>query len=158
VSSPLAAAHVAFVLIAWPWANPRRQDHTRLSFLGGSTNWTAPAAGLAAETSGDGKDPGMCPSTSLSEAFGRAERAISEVMHSPHRTTIVAPSCSAFHGLADDREIILRSADRGAQRSGGNGYGWAYSGMRAQDWRCQGLVAAADLSAREGAALTPRHF
>jgi hypothetical protein len=60
----------------------------------------------------------MCQSTSLSEAFGRAERAISEVMHPPHRTMIVAPSYSALHGLADDREIILRSADRGAQRSG----------------------------------------
>jgi hypothetical protein len=31
---------------------------------------------------------------------------------------IVAPSYSASHGLADDREMILRSADRGAQRSG----------------------------------------
>jgi hypothetical protein len=34
------------------------------------------------------------------------------------RTIIVAPSCSAFRGVADDREMILKSANRGAQRSG----------------------------------------
>jgi hypothetical protein len=30
VSFPLAAVHVVFVLIAWPWANLRRQGYTRL--------------------------------------------------------------------------------------------------------------------------------
>src|SRR3954454_2763338 len=78
--SHLAAAHVVFVLIAWPWADSRWQDHTRLSFLGVSANWTAPAAGLAAETPDDGKD---LECASLPEAFGRAERARSEVMHPP---------------------------------------------------------------------------
>jgi hypothetical protein len=56
VSFPLAVAHVVFVLITWPWADSRRQDHTRLSFLRGFANWTAPATGLVAETPDDGKD------------------------------------------------------------------------------------------------------
>jgi hypothetical protein len=33
------------------------------------------------------------------------------------RAMIVAPSCSDLYSLANDREMILRSADRGAQRS-----------------------------------------
>ena len=81
VSFPVTAAHVVSVWIAWPWADSRRQDHTRLwqeHSLEGSANWTAPATGLAAETPDDGKD---LECTSLSEAFGWAERAISEVMH-----------------------------------------------------------------------------
>ncbi|KAG4440624.1 hypothetical protein IFR05_003883 [Cadophora sp. M221] len=50
------------------------------AFLGGSANGTAPvaAAGLAAETLDDRKD---LECASLLEAFGRTERAISEVMH-----------------------------------------------------------------------------
>jgi hypothetical protein len=59
----------------------------------------------------------MCPSTSLSKAFRQAERAISEVIHPSYRTMIVAPSYLAFHGLTDDQEIILKSADRSTQRS-----------------------------------------
>ena len=27
MSFPVAAAHVVFVLIAWPWADSKRQDH-----------------------------------------------------------------------------------------------------------------------------------
>jgi hypothetical protein len=41
---------------------------------------------------------------------------VSEVMRPPSYDD--RRSFSAFHGLADDREMILRSADRGAQRSG----------------------------------------
>lgn len=50
------------------------------AFLGGSANGTAPAAaaGLAVETPDDWKD---MECASLPEAFGRTERAISEVMH-----------------------------------------------------------------------------
>jgi hypothetical protein len=73
---------------------------------------------MAAETPDDGKD---LECATLPAAFGRTERGI------------VAPSWSASHGLADDREIILRSADRGHSEVGVNGCGWAYSGITAQD-------------------------
>ena len=56
VSFPVTAAHVVFVLIAWPWADSRRQDYKGLSFLEGFANWTALAAGLVAEMPEDGKD------------------------------------------------------------------------------------------------------
>ncbi|KAG9243674.1 hypothetical protein BJ878DRAFT_543027 [Calycina marina] len=87
-------------------------------FLGGSANWTAPAAGLAAETPDDGKAL-ECASlpVCLKPSDGLRGQYPKSYAPSP-RTMIVAPSCSAFHGVADDREMILRSADRGAQRSG----------------------------------------
>jgi hypothetical protein len=111
VSFPFAAAHVAFVLIAWPWADSRRQDYTRLLFLGGFANWTAPAVGLAAETPDDGKDlEYTCLPVCLKPSNGRRGQ-YPKVIYPPHYTIIVAPFCSAFYGLADDREIILRSAD-----------------------------------------------
>lgn len=59
MSFPVAAAHVVSVLISWPWADSKRQDHTRLCqehSLEGSANWTAPATGLAAEMPDNGKD------------------------------------------------------------------------------------------------------
>ena len=52
-----------------------------------------------------------------------ADMALSEVMHPLSLTALVTPVCSAFHGVADDREMILRSADRGVQRSGGGDRG-----------------------------------
>jgi hypothetical protein len=66
-------------------------------------------AGLAAETPVDGgKDPECA---SLPEGFGWAERAIFEVMYSllVRRSS---PFLLSFHGLADDRAMILRPADR----------------------------------------------
>lgn len=75
---PLAAAHVIFVLIAWPCEVAGSYETLPGAFLGGSANWTAPAAGLVAETPDDGKD---LECASLPEDFGRAERATSEVMH-----------------------------------------------------------------------------
>jgi hypothetical protein len=64
VSFPVAAAHVVSVLIAWPWADSKRQDHHEGSPRSISLEDLlrirqldrAPATGLAAETPDDGKD------------------------------------------------------------------------------------------------------
>lgn len=115
MSFPLAAAHVVFVLIAWPWADSRRQDHhegsSKQHFLGGS----AEDLPIAAETPDDGKLWNM--PVCLKLADGQIRQYPRSCTPSP-RTMIVAPSYSAFRGVADDREMILKSADRGAQRSG----------------------------------------
>jgi len=99
----------------------------------------------------------MCQSTSLATAFGRVERAISEVIYPLLiRRSSLLPA-QLFTGLADDREMILRSADRSTQRSGGSGYRWAYSGISAQSTVIRPYSCGGSLCSR-GATLTPRHF
>jgi hypothetical protein len=87
----------------------------RLSFLGGSANWTLPAAGLVAEMPDDGKD---LECASLLVCLKPSDRRRGQYPHPPPRMTIIALSCLALHGLAGNREIMLRSADCGALRSG----------------------------------------
>ena len=77
----------------------------------GSANWTAPAAGLAAETPDYGKDL-QC--ASLPKAFGRTEREISEVLHPLVRRWSLVPAqlltaLPTIERWCWDRSIVLHS-------------------------------------------------
>lgn len=99
---------------------------------GGSVDWTAPAARMTAETTGrHGKNVQVC--LTLSDGRGGIQG------HAPYCCGRYALHHLASRGVADDREMIVRSAERGTPRSGGSSRAWAYSRSRAQDRRYPGF-------------------
>lgn len=115
MSFPLVAAHVVFVLIARPWADLRQHDRSYevlpRALLGGS----AEDLPTAVKTPDDGKLWKVLVCLKLADV---QIQQYPKVLHPLSSYDDVAPSSSAFHGVADDREMILKSADRSAQRSG----------------------------------------
>jgi len=111
---PSYPQHVSYsVLIAWALGLIRGPFRALLGFSQDLPIGPVPAARMITET------PDDVECASLPETYRCADTAISEVMRPPLLLRSSLPLCSAFHGVADDREIILRSADRGARRSGG---------------------------------------